>query len=44
MMPEVLIAELTGSPAALMTDDGELGWIFANNLTTPFYSNATAMS
>ena len=24
-MPEVLIAEPTGSPAALMTDDGECG-------------------
>jgi hypothetical protein len=27
MMPEVLIAEPTGSPAALMTDDGELEMI-----------------
>ena len=27
MMPELLIAELTGSPAALMTDDGELEMI-----------------
>ena len=27
MMPEVLIAEPTGSPAAQMTDDGELEMI-----------------
>ena len=27
MMPEVLIAEPTGSPAAQMTDDGEMEMI-----------------